>query len=104
MLLLSVGVPESTPVVELKSSQPGVVFESDREIPCSVLKEKLPGCPTAQRERAGELITGACMLWGTPSLASGKVCSKRFVDTPEPVIETVIGSVLFGSDGVSSTK
>ena len=57
-LFPSVGVPESTPVVELKSSQAGVpvAFSST---PYSVKNEKLPDSPTAQRDRGGEIIDGA---------------------------------------------
>ena len=59
--LLSDGVPERTPVVELKSSQAGAP-DTEREIPCSVKNVKLPGFPTAHRDRAGDLINGTCIL------------------------------------------
>ena len=57
VLLLSVGVPERTPEVELKSNQEGPP-DMESFTPCSVRKEKLPNCPTAQRERVGECIRG----------------------------------------------
>ena len=41
------GVPESLPVEELKSSPEGLPAR-DNDLPCEVIKLKLPASPTAQ--------------------------------------------------------